>query len=112
MWSLKSECILVFTEGLGLLPWMVCGNGPIGEKTVIKMKEFRIVLWPHHGILACGQTVDQALGLIETAEKSAQVYVVTEGKRNQVVTDEQIMELAKAFNLNPREGIINSYSLN
>lgn len=106
MWSLNSECVLVFPEGIGLLPWMVCGNGKIGWQSAMKMKEFRIVLWPHHGILACGQSIDQALGLIETVEKAAQVYILTEGKTKQCMTEEQIVELAYAFNLKPREGII------
>ena len=30
LWRLNSECIVVFPEGLGVLPWMVCGEGPIG----------------------------------------------------------------------------------
>ncbi|MGN7397307.1 rhamnulose-1-phosphate aldolase [Peribacillus frigoritolerans] len=108
MWSLNSECVLVFPEGLGVLPWMVCGNGEIGRESAVKMNEFRIVLWPHHGILAAGQSVDQAMGLIETVEKAAHVYVVTEGKRRQCMTDEQIIELAKAFDLKPKTGIINN----
>lgn len=61
MWSLNSECILVFPEGIGLLPWMVCGNGEIGSVTARKMKEYRIVLWPQHGILAAGKSVDFGL---------------------------------------------------
>ncbi|WP_152657112.1 rhamnulose-1-phosphate aldolase [Oceanobacillus sp. CFH 90083] len=106
MWSLNSECVLVFPEGLGLLPWMVCGNGEIGMETAGKMKEFRIVIWPHHGILAAGQSVDQALGLIETIEKAARVYVVTDGKRKQCMTEDQIIALADAFHLNVRKGIV------
>lgn len=108
MWSLNSECILVFPEGIGLLPWMVCGNGEIGSATARKMKEYRIVLWPHHGILAAGKSVDLALGLIETVEKAAQVFVVTDGKVKQCMTDQQIEELAKAFNLKPKTGILNN----
>lgn len=108
MWSLNSECILVFPEGIGLLPWMVCGNSEIGWESAVKMREFRIVLWPHHGILAAGKSVDAALGLIETVEKAAQVYVVTEGKVRQCMTEGQIVELAKAFNLTPKPGILNN----
>lgn len=106
MWSLNSECVLVFPEGIGLLPWMVCGNGEIGSETANKMKEYRIVIWPHHGILAAGQSVDQALGLIETVEKNAQVYTITADKQKQCMTDEQIVELAEAFGLSPRGGIL------
>lgn len=29
LWSLNSECILVFPDGIGLLPWMVCGEGQL-----------------------------------------------------------------------------------
>lgn len=106
MWSMNSECVLVFPEGIGVLPWMVCGNGEIGQESAIKMNEYQIVLWPHHGILAAGESVDKALGLIETVEKAAQIYVVTEGKQKQCITDEQINQLANAFDLEPKAGIL------
>lgn len=106
MWSLNSECVLAFPEGIGVLPWMVCGNGDIGWESAQKMKEFRTVLWPFHGILVSGKSVDQAMGLIETIEKSAKVFILTNGKQKQSITPAQIYDLADAFKLKLKEGIL------
>lgn len=106
LWQLNSECILVFPEGLGLLPWMVCGDGAIGPATAEKMKEFRVVVWPYHGIFACGNSLDEAIGLIETVEKNALVYMVNNGDIHRGITASQLKELANAFGLTPRSGIL------
>lgn len=106
LWQLNSECILVFPEGVGLLPWMVCGEGAIGPATAKKMEEFRVVVWPHHGIFACGKSIDEAVGLIETVEKNALVYMISGGTFRQSITTEQLKSLAAAFGLAPRPGIL------
>lgn len=99
MWSLNSECVLVFPEGLGMLPWMVCGEGAIGPETAKKMEEYRIVLWPYHGMFASGESFEDTIGLIETVEKNAKVYMLNGGKTKQGLKPEQVEELAKAFGL-------------
>ena len=37
LWEMCTECIVVFPDGIGVLPWMVCGNNEIGEATAKKM---------------------------------------------------------------------------
>ena len=66
-----TECIVVFPDGVGVLPWMVCGNEEIGLATAKKMETCRIVVWAHHGILASGSSLNDAFGLIETVNKAA-----------------------------------------
>lgn len=100
LWSLNSECILVFPDGLGMLPWMKCGEGPIGPATAKKMERHRVVIWPCHGIFASGASFDEVIGLIETIEKNAQVYVSVNGSPRRMITDEQLSELAAHFGLN------------
>jgi len=101
LWSLNSECILVFPDGIGMLPWMVCGEGEIGPATAKKMERFRLVVWPFHGILSSGDSFDEAIGLIETVEKNAQVYVAVGGHPTQCINDAQLGELAAHFGLTP-----------
>src|SRR5690606_18831873 len=36
LWSMATESIVVFPEGVGVLPWMVCGTQLIGEHTAEK----------------------------------------------------------------------------
>ncbi|MDD4370052.1 MAG: rhamnulose-1-phosphate aldolase [Anaerostipes sp.] len=99
MWRLNSECVLVFPEGLGMLPWMVCGEGPIGPDTAKKMEKYRIVIWPYHGMFASGTSFEDTIGLIETVEKNAQVYMLNGGEIKAGLTDAQVRELAQAFDL-------------
>lgn len=99
LWSLNSECILVFPDGVGTLPWMVCGEGPIGPATAEKMRTYRVVVWPCHGMFASGGSFDEVIGLIEAIEKNAQVYVSVNGQPKNVISDRQLEELAAHFGL-------------
>ena len=109
LWSMISECIIVFPEGIGIIPWEVPGTLEIGKKTAEKMKDVRLVLWPHHGVFASGSTLDDAFGLIETAEKAAEIFTIAcqQGGIKQAITDHQLYETAKAFHVTPRKGILN-----
>ena len=96
LWGMCIECIVVFPDGVGVLPWMLCGTNAIGEATAEKMKEFRLVIWGMHGIYAVGKTMDEAFGLIETVEKAAQVYMLTAHlPRINSIRDDQLAELAE-----------------
>ena len=57
LWEMCTECIVVFPDGVGVLPWMLCGTNEIGEATAKKMKEFRLVIWAMHGIYGAGKTL-------------------------------------------------------
>lgn len=108
LWQMCTECVVVFPDGVGIIPWMVPGTDLIGEKTSQRMKDVHSVIWPHHGLFAAGTSLDEAFGLIETIEKSAQVYtaVKAQGPILQTITDQQLNDLAHAFNVVPREGIL------
>lgn len=99
LWSMNSECLVVFPDGLGVLPWMVCGEGPIGPATAEKMLRHRVVIWPYHGLFASADTFDEVIGLIETIEKCAHVYVSVSGSPRHCITDDQLHELATHFGL-------------
>lgn len=101
LWKQMTESIVVFPEGVGVLPWMVCGNNAIGEATAKKMEEYRLVVWTLHGIYGCGNDMDEAFGLIETVEKAAKMYMLTAHlpKINEI-TDENLLALTERFSLN------------
>ena len=104
LWQMCTECIVVFPDGIGVLPWMLCGTNSIGEATAKKMKEFRLVIWGMHGVYGAGKTVDEAFGLIETVEKAAQIYMLTAHlPRVNTIRDEQLAELAEFFGVNYRK---------
>lgn len=107
LWEMITECMVVFPDGVGVLPWMVCGTNEIGEATAEKMKEFRLVVWGQHGIYGCGNDLDEAFGLIETVEKAAQVYMLTAHlPRLNTIHDNELVELAKAFKLDYRRDFL------
>jgi rhamnulose-1-phosphate aldolase len=107
LWKMCTECLVVFPDGIGVLPWMLCGNDEIGRATAQKMKDHRLVVWGMHGIFGTGTTVDEAFGLIETVEKAAEVYMkIAHLPILQTITDDQLKVLAKAFGLTPRAGYL------
>ena len=98
LWEMCTECIVVFPEGVGVLPWMLCGTTEIGVATAEKMKEFRLVVWAMHGIYGAGKTLDETFGLIETVEKAAQVYMLTAHlPRVNTIKDEDMLKLLELF---------------
>lgn len=108
LWEMCTECIVVFPDGVGVLPWMLCGTNSIGEATAEKMKEFRLVVWGMHGIYGAGKTLDETFGLIETVEKAAQIYMLTAHlPRVNTIKDSEMKELAEYFGVNYRKDFLN-----
>lgn len=107
LWQMCTECIVVFPDGIGVLPWMVCGNNNIGEATAKKMKEFRLVIWGMHGIYGAGNNIDEAFGLIETVEKAAQIYMLTAHlPQINTIKDTELVALAETFGVNYRKDFL------
>ena len=108
LWQMETECIVVFPEGVAVLPWMLCGTNEIGEATANKFKDsYRLVIWSQHGIYGAGNSLDEAFGLIETAEKAAHIYMLTANmKRINTLTDDNLKQLAKFFKVKYREDFL------
>jgi len=107
LWQMCTECIIVFPEGVNVLPWMVCGNNEIGIATAEKMKTARLVVWAQHGLYGAAKDLDEAYGLIETAEKAAELYLkIAHLPWKQTISDEQMHLLEKAFGFKAREGYL------
>lgn len=107
LWQTNTEAIVVFPDGVGMLPWMVCGTNEIGVATAQKMKDYRLVVWTNHGIYGAGKDLDETFGLIETVEKTAQIYMLTEGhKRLNIISDSDLSAIAKYFGVTPKDGVL------
>lgn len=58
--------------------------------------------------MGAGKTLDEAFGLIETVEKAAQIFILTQGRdRINTITDEQLKELAEYFKVDYRKDFLN-----
>ncbi|MDR3248743.1 MAG: rhamnulose-1-phosphate aldolase [Treponema sp.] len=107
LWRMETECIIVFPEGVGVLPWMICGNDEIGQATAEKMERFRVCVWAQHGIFAAGSSIDEAFGLIETVEKAAQIYLkVIDKKILNTISDSELKLLAETFKVPYRKDFL------
>ena len=107
LWQMCTECIVVFPDGVGVLPWMLCGTNEIGVATAEKMRDSRLVVWAQHGIYGAGADLDETFGLIETAEKAAEIYLkIAHLPLKQTITDEQMHLLEGRFGMKAREGYL------
>lgn len=107
LWQMCTECMVVFPDGVAVLPWMLCGNDAIGRETAVQMREHRLVIWGMHGIFGTGRSIDEAFGLIETVEKAAEIYIkIMNMPLKQTITDAQLKEIADAFGVTPKAGYL------
>ena len=107
LWQMCTECIVVFPEGVNVLPWMLCGTNEIGVATAEQMETARLVVWSQHGIYGAGTDLDETFGLIETAEKAAEIYMkIAHLPLKTTITDDQMRQLVEHFGVTPREGFL------
>ncbi|PJG82226.1 rhamnulose-1-phosphate aldolase [Caviibacterium pharyngocola] len=107
LWEMSTECLVVFPDGVGILPWMTPGKDEIGYATAEQMQRHHLVLWAFHGAFGCGENLDEAFGLIDTAEKSAEILVkvLSMGGKRQTIKTEEFKLLAERFGVTPMEGV-------
>jgi rhamnulose-1-phosphate aldolase len=101
LWEMATECPVVFPEGVGVVPWMVPGGKDIALATGSLMKKFNVVVWAHHGLFCSGSTFDEVFGLMDTVEKSAEIFVkvLSMGGKKQTITTQNFRDLAREFNV-------------
>lgn len=105
IWEVMTECPVVFPEGIGVLPWMVCGGREIAVATSELMKKYNIAVWAHHGLFCSGADFDRTFGLMHTVEKAAAILVkvLSMGGKRQSITVENFRDLAAEFNVTLEE---------
>lgn len=107
IWKMQAESMNLLSEGIGIVPYMTPGTTELGEATAKKISNnFRIIMWPHHGVLAVSDNADQCFGLIETVEKAASIFTAIQaqgGNRLQEISQQGLIDIAKRFNQHPRK---------
>ena len=101
LWEMATENPVIFPEGLGIVPWMVPGGKEIADASVCLLKKYRAIVWAHHGLFVCGDTFDEAFGLMDTIEKAAEICVKVRsmGGKRQTIPKEGFIQLAKDFKI-------------
>lgn len=104
LWEMMTECSIVFPSGVGVMDWKVPCCAEIGIATGRLMEKYDAVIWPHHGLVCSGETLDMAFGIMHTIEKAAEMLVnvmqITGGKKAQTITPDNFRAIEKDFNLN------------
>ncbi len=108
LWEMHTECIVVFPMGCGFVRWRMPGGTELAEATAQVLARRTMAVWQHHGIVAAGPDLEHAFGLIETAEKAAEIYLKAAalGSVTRRLTTEQLTALAANFGVEPDREIL------
>lgn len=101
LWAMNSEGILAIPDGVGVLPWMVCGTDEIGIKSAEKFGTSNFVVWAFHGALVAARNPDVAVGIVESVDKAAATWLLAGAKEKSGITPTQLQELSTAFGFTP-----------
>lgn len=91
LWAVLTESIVVFPDGIAVLPWEVPGTQLIGDATAEALKTHRLVVWSKHGVLSTGKDFQDCFGLIETAEKAAHMALELQRISGKSIYDNNII---------------------
>lgn len=108
IWSMHTECPVVFPEGVGFLKWIMPGSTDLGHATAEALKRHSVIVWEHHGAFGSGRNLDEAFGRIYVAEKSASIYLAAQaagGVKNPFPA-EHIRAIAKQFGVKLDESLL------
>ena len=88
-------------KGLGIIPYEMPSSLKLAEATVEGLKNYDVVMWEKHGVVAIGNDVLEAFDQIDVLSKAAQIYLTAKsmGFVPEGMTDEAMEELKVAFNL-------------
>ncbi len=105
LWCMATECPVVFPDGVGVVPWMVPGGREIALATAELIEKYNIVFWAHHGVFCSGTDFDEAFGLMDTVEKSAEIAVKVRamGGKKQGMVSQDLRDMGVAFKVKIRE---------
>jgi len=108
LWEMHTECIVVFPEGCGFLDWRLPGSEEQARATEKVFEKRTLAIWAQHGAVAVGPDFKTAFGLVETAEKAAEIYLKAAGLGpvTQRLSTAQLTALAERFGVEPDPEIL------
>ena len=101
LWSMIPETKAFCPRGLGIIPYAMPSSVELAEATIKELADYDVVMWEKHGVVAVGEDLIEAFDMIDTFTKSAKIYesACSMGFVPKGMSDEQMDELKKAFNL-------------
>lgn len=101
----EPESIVSLSAGVGVLEFMIPGSPELMAANVEGLREFEIVLWSKHGVMARSDlSVTRAVDRIEYAETGAKYEYMdlVAGGRAQGLTQDEIGAVAREFDITSR----------
>ena len=101
----EPESIVALSEGIGVLPFLVPGSDGMMQANVAGLREFQIVVWSKHGVMARSDlSVTRATDRIEYAETGAKYEYMNllAGSIAEGLTREEIRSVATEFQIDSR----------
>lgn len=101
LWSMIPETKAFCPLGLGIVPYTLPGSVELAQGTLRELENYDVVMWEKHGVFAKGKDVMDAFDQIDVLSKSAKIYLDCKamGFEPKGMTEEQMKEMTKAFNL-------------
>jgi len=96
----EPESIVALSAGIGVLDFMLPGSEELMAANVDGLREFEIVLWSKHGVMARSDlSVTRAVDRIEYAETGARYEYMNlvAGGRAEGLSDDEISAVAREF---------------
>ena len=101
LWSMIPETKAFCPRGLGIIPYQLPSSVELADATIKELGDYDVTLWEKHGVFAVENDVMAAFDQIDVLNKSALIYIAAKnmGFEPDGMTDEQMAEMTKAFNL-------------
>ena len=101
LWSMIPETKAFCPRGLGIIPYELPGSVNLAEATIKELDDYDVVMWEKHGVFAVDVDIMSAFDQVDVLNKSALIYVAAKsmGFTPDGMTDEQMAEMTRAFNL-------------
>lgn len=99
LWEKMPECIVIFPDGVRVVPLLLPGTAEIAEASLDALKESRVISWSHHGIFVSEESPNKIFALVETIEKAATIHqqVLAAGGPRQTISTDILRQLAEKF---------------
>lgn len=116
LWKSMTECIMLFPQGVGVLPWMLPGSMDIARATAGLMERQAAVVWTQHGMFVSGADFDAAFGLMHAIEKAAGIYLAARAANGGAepayqVSDAQLVQVCESLGVEPNWDFLEDDSL-
>ncbi|MCM1164245.1 MAG: rhamnulose-1-phosphate aldolase [Muribaculaceae bacterium] len=101
LWSMIPETKAFCPRGLGIIPYQLPGSNELASSTIRELGDYDVTLWEKHGVFAIDTDIMAAFDQVDVLNKSALIYIAAKnmGFEPDGMTDAQMAEMTKAFNL-------------